>query len=67
MSSKPHPIRRPDVVAVRKGDKFSRACGAEARHQARAEHDGVAVDGVLFTVEEYLAPIKALAKPRGKK
>lgn len=52
-----HAIRRPELIPVRKGEKYSRACGAEARHQARAEHDGVAIDGVLFTVAEYAQPL----------
>ena len=63
MSHEPH---RPEIIPVRKGEKYSRACGAEARHQARAEHDGVAIDGVLFTVDEYMEPIRALEK-KGRK
>lgn len=55
-----HEIKRPEIVPVLKGQKYSRACGAEARHQARAEFDGVAIDGVLMTVEEYFAPLRLL-------
>jgi hypothetical protein len=44
-----HAIHIPDLIPVLKGEKYSKACGAEARHQARAEYDGIAIDGVLFS------------------
>jgi hypothetical protein len=44
-----HAIHIPELIPVLKGEKYSKACGAEARHQARAEYDGIAIDGVLFS------------------
>jgi hypothetical protein len=55
-----HAIHIPELIPVLKGEKYSKACGAEARHQARAEYDGIAIDGVLFSKAKIQESIRAL-------
>lgn len=73
-----HEQPRADIVAVLKDQKFSCACGAEARCQKRAPFDGIAINGVLFSMQEYMVPVmwmlefvkereKNAKKPRAKK
>jgi len=65
-----HAIHTPELIPVLKGEKYSRACGAEARHQARAAEDGIAIDGVLFPMKEYCSHMMTmlnLVRERGKK
>jgi hypothetical protein len=55
-----HAIHIPELIPVIKGEKYSKACGAEARHQARAEYDGIAIDGVLFSKAKIQESLRAL-------
>lgn len=64
MTSPSSAPRIPDVVPVLAGEKYSRACGAEARCQSVSAYDGIAIDGVLFTLDEYLAPFRSLCATR---
>jgi hypothetical protein len=62
-----HAIHIPELIPVLKGEKYSKACGAEARHQARAEYDGVAIDGVLFTAIAYAGVLAKLGEKMKQK
>lgn len=76
-----HEIVRPDIVPVPMGHVYSKNVGGEQRRtskDAAAPFDGVAVNGVLFSMQEYMVPVmwmlefvkereKNVKKPRAKK
>lgn len=64
-----HEVIRPRLVPLRQGQEYSRqGPGGSSYPGAVALEDGVAVDGVFFSVEEYAAPLAELERMRrGKK
>jgi hypothetical protein len=57
-----HAIEKPDVQIVRKGEPWSKCVGGEQRYSGgKAPHDGIAIDGHLFTkgeVQKWLDALK---------